>query len=103
MRPYYVRAGSGLTNNSALGKSSPPTGSGMAERSKTSSGAFYLWSAAARSAEKFFRAAPAPAPISEIWLAARKALELSRFTRAKNPPCTSHLRNKKARDLLLQP
>ena len=47
-----MRAGSGLTNNSALGKSSPPTGSGMAERSKTSSGAFYLWSDAARSVEE---------------------------------------------------
>ena len=55
-----MRAGSGLTNNSALGKSSPPTGSGMAERSKTSSGAFYLWSAAARSSEAGFGARAAP-------------------------------------------
>ena len=57
-----MRAGSGLTNNSALGKSSPPTGSGMAERSKTSSGAFYLWNAAARTAEAGLPAPRAPVP-----------------------------------------
>ena len=35
----------------------------MAERSKTSSGAFYLWAAAARSAENGLRVARAPAPM----------------------------------------
>ena len=48
----------------------------MAERSKTSSGAFYLWGAAARSSEAGFpRARAGAALVSEIGLAACKALE----------------------------
>ena len=42
-----MRAGSGLTNNGARQEQSTHR-LGMAERSKTSSGAFYLWSSAAR-------------------------------------------------------
>ena len=77
---------------------------GMAERSKTSSGAFYLWSAAANEAEaKLPRRARAA--FSEIGLAACKALAL--LERALAPPHKPvHVHNNlriRPQDFLSQP
>ena len=70
-----MRAGSGLTNNSALGKSSPPTGSGMAEALRPVPVRFICEMLLRVRGGWASRAARACAAFSEIGLAVCKALE----------------------------
>ena len=76
MRPYYVRAGSGLTNNSALGKRVHPQAQGWLSALRPVPVRFICGVLLRETAEAGLPARARRRRVSEIGLAGCKALEL---------------------------